>query len=71
MLVYMQTSYGAHLLRPTLVCVTALHTCVFMLACLLAKFVHITQNVNGRGTQTEVASFPGFLHMHTASNRTQ
>ena len=34
-----------------------------------AKFLHKTQNINGRGPRTEVASFPGFpVHMHAASN---
>ena len=39
-----------------------------MLAYMPAKFLHKTQNINGRGPWTEVASFPGFLHMHTAIN---
>ena len=40
-------------------------------ACLhmLTKFLHKTQNINGRDTWIEVASFQGFpVHMHAASN---
>ena len=57
MLVYVYASQLWGTPAETHTSVTALHTCVCMLACLLAKFVHITQNVNGRGTRTEVAFF--------------